>query len=447
MLRIPATTAGRKSHCAHKRNPASLQAKKRRKGGKHTKRRVIPVHVLKHRVHAARLMTNHAFRREVERVAKAESDKLRRLAAELPADDLRPAQWARATKTVESKARSYQSCGQVVAVRACGGCGKPRPKTASSPPGEERMRCDMDCCESCGRRSADILARKLQSKLAAIPLSDKCYLMLITFTEVSAPTDPAEYTTQRLRERAKALKAGIQAVWDSKRHLGVKMKGELKQGKPTSTCLYYRVEVSENGAIHAHGIYYGPWRNKEQVEAILKSRWPAAGFVDIQKIANTKEMKFYQELHDTPEAKLSVIERSVNSKIREVTKYTVKGPSPFDESHLAGAPRWRLDPALAAKWEIATHGMRLSEWYGTLRGTATADAAAEASAVAAVDAEMLTEQQLAEQDDDVACDCCGLVGEWSWGMMPVQEYVASCHSRRQRAFARSRWVPPPPQRE
>lgn len=441
MPRIPIPRARRKSHCAHRRKPAPCQANLR--AGHHgpvAKRRLIPVSVRRERVHPSRLMTDTAYRREVERCIDIESHKLRQ-AAELSAGDIGAAKWSRAIKTAKAKARSYQSCGQIVAVRTCD-CGVPRSKTAISPPGDPMMRCTMDCCQHCGRRRADILSRNIQSKISSMPLTDKFYLMLITFTEASSPGDPAQYTVESLRGRVAALRVGLRSLWDTKRHLGSEIKGRLKLGNPTSTCFFYRVEISDNGAIHAHGIYYGPIRKKDQIESILKQAWPNAGFVDIKTIANTDQLKLYQKSQNTPNHKLSDVERKVNDNIREVAKYTVKGPSPFDEDHLAGAPRWRLDPALAAKWEIATYGQRLTEWYGTLRGTAEAEAEAETLAAAVLDAEVQTAQQLAEQDGDVVCDCCGLVGGWRWELMSMREYVRSCHARRLKAFLRSRWIPP-----
>jgi len=425
------------------RCPTPRACRTAKKPPKVKRRRVVPVSVLRNRTHPARSMTDAAYRREVERCVEVEAEKLRQAAVDLPDGDPRYGQWCRATKATIKKAWSYQSCGQIVAARVCG-CGTPRAGTATAPPGEVMYHCHMDCCGHCGRRRANILSKTLQDKLAVIPLSDGCYLMSITFTERSAPADPAEYTVQRIDERVEALRAGIRAAWNPELHLGEKMQGRLKLGeKLTSTCMFSRVEISDNGTIHAHAVYYGPWRIKEQLEAILLRAWSAAGFVDLQIIASTQEMKAYQASCLSPDETLTVVQRKVNSKIREATKYTVKGPSPLDEDHLAGAQRWRLDPALAAKWELATYGQRMTEWYGTLRGAAKAEAAAEA----AVDAETLMAQQLVEQDDDVVCDCCGMVGEWRWQLMPIREYVRSCHDRRLKAFPRSRWCPPSPQRE
>lgn len=392
--------------------------------------------VLRNRVHPTKSMTKTEHRREVDRNVKLEAAKLREMSK--TSGDQRIGRLYRATKTALAKARAHQFCGQSVVVRACGGCGEARPGTAVPPPDDVMMRCDMECCGYCGRYKADILFHKLSSKIAAMQLSKNFDLVMITITEHSSPTDPAEYTVARLEERIRALRHGIKALWDTKRFLGEELEGRLKFGAPISTGMFEREELSDNGALHAHVIYYGPRREKNHVQSILKRAWPAAGFVDFKYIATTRQLALYQASHDKPEEQLTEEERRINSSIREVSKYSVKASSPFDEGHLAGEKRWKIDPALAAKYEIATYSQRLTEWRGILRATVKVEAQLELQA----QAEKQTTYQLIEQDEAVACSSCGVVGDWEWRPMPISEYVKGCHARGLKAFPRSRWTPP-----
>jgi hypothetical protein len=398
--------------------------------------RRVPLAVFRRRVHPARWMKDVVHRREVERYVKFESGKLAERAP-------KSGKWYRATKTATSKARSYQSCGQYVEVRVCGACGVGREGTGVLTPGIRQIRCDMKCCIFCGRYKAKKMSHILAAKIATMPLSDPNFgLWFITVTEKSRPNDPSEYTAERLAERVEALRGGLRALWDPKRHLGVEMPGRLKLGDPISTAMFERIEISDNGAIHAHVIYYGPYRVKEQVEAILKKAWCDAGFVDIKHIANNKKLVTFQTLYGWPESKLSEEHQEIMGAIREVAKYAVKGPSPLDENHLVGEPRKRIDPHLAAKYEIATYCQRLVEWRGVLRRSNKEEAELENVAEAAIETQSQKRKREHEHDQDVACGSCGVVGAWEWGVLRADEFVRRCHARGKQALTQGRWKPP-----
>jgi hypothetical protein len=400
-------------------------------------------------------------RREVERNVELQVAELYKLSQELPpGSEEQIARWKRASKTAEAKAFSHQTCGQFVEVRVCEGCGEGRagsgiPTTGETlQRGEKKilLRCDMECCGFCGRYKADILAHKIQDKIAAMPLTANFLLVMLTITEHSSPTDPAEYTVQRIWERIKAMKTGLKALWDPETELGEKLKGGLKFGEPTSTGMVQRLETSENAALHSHVLYYGPWREQEQMESILKRAWADAGFVKVTFIANTGDLKSYQASYQTPEEKLTPEERRINSAIREVAKYAVKAPSPLDEDHLAGGKRWMIDPAFAAKYELATHSVRLIESRGLWRGSKEAKANAAVKAESEALAGMCSLRERVSQDDHIQC-CCGMIGKiknletgevygWRKETRPIGAWVRECHAKGQRALAGSRWEPP-----
>jgi hypothetical protein len=89
----------------------------------------------------------------------------------------------------------------------------------------------------------------------------------------------------------------------------------------------------------------------------------------------------------------------------------------FDEDFLAGERDIQtLHPRLAARWDMATHRVRLFERYGVLRGVKAPP----------------KEDTAPERDDDseVICECCGCQGHWHDRRVEVNTWHYWCHDKK-----------------
>jgi len=371
------------------------------------------------------------YRREVEAAGKKRATEARQEAQTLSESDPEKEWLVLSARSVERRLWSYAMCGLTTQVRVCGSCGDGRAGSGLARQKEGLSPCQARCCEFCAKRRGAKVSAKFKERLCAVPIVDGYFLSQLTFTFRYNPEDPGEYTTKELRRRVKKI-------------LEVARHGWGRRLKATGAGLLVKIELSADGNVHAHGLYYGPWQDKEALEDELCRSWADAGFTHIKSVANQRELELYLSASSAVGAEQNPIIERVSKSIRETLKYTTKGPSPLDEGYLEGDARRRVDPDLAAKWEMALYGVRLLATYGCFRGGADDEVVS--------DAELQVERGEQECDDDVQCGCgkigtvrddvTGEVYEWEWHVLPTYQWVRLCHREGLPAYPHSRWSPP-----
>jgi hypothetical protein len=330
-------------------------------------------------------------------------------------------------ESLRDRARAYLCCGSLVMVRECGACGEGRSgtgvvKSVGHP-------CQLRVCMWCERRRALERVKELKEAIEKVEKVEK-YLWI--FGTIQLAYDPAkqnEVSAEGLRERLEAIQKVIRYGWDPERELAKEGKqskrGEKKKAgmKRSGSAMFAKVEMSGTGFVHAHFLYYGPFENKAWLENLLREADPRVGHVNLQVVNQSTRSARKKKM------------KSLAGAIMEVAKYCVKVPSGMSERWLAGDQREVMHPELAANWEVATIGVRLSERYGALRQKKE-DEKKEEEETPEEDKETTL-----EKDAEEACVGCGVVGEWQWGMRKLSEWVRECHGGGRAALAGSRWQP------
>lgn len=302
-------------------------------------------------------------------------------------------------KALLRKAEFVPRCGDFTRVRQCVACGEAR-AGSGTPVGA--IKCDARACEVCARERAQKARRNLAAILPQVPRWQGYGWKLITITQEWDKSDPASYTVAAMRARAEGMRRGFAHVW----------KEGLRQ--PCSAA-FRSIEMDEFGFIHAHVLYYGPVINKGWAEDKLREAYPAGGFWFIDDLDAVDEGG---EL--TEEGRRAVL---------ECAKYASKGRSPKDERWMLGdVARWTMNPVIAARWEAAVGGMHLTQKYGTLRGLSDDE-----------EADLDEGEAPVEEDGDVACACCGTIGEWIDGYRKTKPWVLHNHGRGSPAFHGSKF--------
>jgi len=373
------------------------------------------------------------YRRAVEEAGKKHSAIAEAEAQSLSDSDPDKTWLLLSARSVRRRFWSYATCGLTTQARVCGACGDGRAGSGLARQKEGVSPCQSRCCEFCGKRRGAKVSAKFHERLCTIPIVDGYLLSQLTFTFRHNPSDPAEYTIKELRQRVKKIREVARNGWSR------------RLSKASGTGLLVKIELSAEGTVHAHGLYYGPWQDKEALESELRNTWAEAGFTHIKCVANQSELELYLSASgaDVPAEQNPVIEK-VSKSIRETLKYTTKGPSPLDESYLEGDVRQRVDPDLAAKWEMALYGLRTVATYGCFRGGADDEVVS--------DEELQVELREQERDDHIQCGCgkigtvrdedTGEVYEWEWHVLPTYQWVRLCHREGFPAYPHSRWKPP-----
>jgi hypothetical protein len=277
----------------------------------------------------------------------------------------------------------------------------------------------------CERRRALERVKELKEAIEKVEKVDKYIWIFGTIQLAYDPAKQNEVSAEGLRERLEAIQKVIRYGWEPERELAKEGKqskrGEKKKTgmKRSGAAMFAKVEMSGTGFVHAHFLYYGPFENKAWLENLLREADPRVGHVNLQvvnqstKSARKKKMK------------------SLAGAIMEVAKYCVKVPSGMSERWLAGDPREVMHPELAANWEVATIGARLSERYGALRQ--------KKEEMEETETPEENKEIILEKDAEEVCACCGVVGEWQWGTRKLVEWIKDCHVGGRSALAGSRW--------
>jgi hypothetical protein len=296
--------------------------------------------------------------------------------------------------SMEAKAKRYKLCGQYVWYRQCGGCGNGRAETGllHSP----AKPCQGRTCEVCGGVRSEVRGKELTERIKQLQEVEGYSLRHIVVTVKYRPWSEEDVTIEAYRNRIVRVKKAVSKLW----------KNRLKKYK--GSALYQQIEISPFGAVHVHLLHYGPYVAKKKMEGYLKEQYPEIGFSWIESVKAGDE----------------------KSAVLEVTKYVTKAHSALNEdAWLEGCER--LHPELAARIEAATYMLKLTEHFGVLRGKLEIEEEVKEEAAG-------EERKGIEDDQEVVCTSCGVQGEWSWGLLPTEQFIRQCHDRNENALAYSR---------
>jgi hypothetical protein len=226
------------------------------------------------------------------------------------------------------------------------------------------------------------------------------------------PYSPEELIPAALRERALVCQKVSKKLWE--KVLRVEGAG-----------MYRTVECGTRGHVHVNLVYFGPKPDAVRLREVAQAIDCRMGRIDIQ------------EVRDSPghvgERVRSDDSRGSAEGLKRVAQYVSKGiahsKSAYSESWLSGERvGTSVDPALAARWEVATYRMHLVQRFGALRGLKFDEHG---------------EDSKPEPDAHVMCTCCGTVGEFRSVPRNTERWLWTCHSLGLPGLERSDWKPPP----
>jgi hypothetical protein len=335
---------------------------------------------------------------------------------------------------IKSKSVKMLSCISQIRGFVCGDCGTPAEGAAGLTGLTDAERCHARSCPRCARIKAAELREwggRLQDNIATMFKACKAEktnyrTRFVTLTTAHNPTDAHDHTVEKLAARVAGLRAAFSAIWRSEvdrvlgfdvwcervvprnlvrkyrkdRRLGVDpvTGGErvlVKDPERVAENLHRAaflgawgfVELAGSGHVHLHVLYFGPWVNLHAEPSPFGVTEP--GWVEIGQRA-------FPELGEISDVRIAD-----GNAVGELAKYPLKIPGGASVQWLAGEPLENPDggpglihPVLAARWEIALHGQRVSEKYGSFRAVGGAPPPLDA-----------------EAPPTALCSCCGAV---SW---------------------------------
>jgi len=207
---------------------------------------------------------------------------------------------------------------------------------------------------------------------------------MITLTAAYDPSDPADLSVEALRCRAVGLRRGWRAAW--------------KAFADSSSAAFSSVELSAGGLVHLHALAYCTWVDNEDNGILMtaaRKAFPGIGSI----------------------RKVSAVEGGESGAVVEVAKYVTKSSGVSSGQWFAGngLVEGVIHPHLAARWEIALYGMRVSEMHGCARGIDKP----------AADALLEGEGEPADRGAE-SCAACGVVGDWWEWSGSVEEWARLC---------------------
>ncbi len=261
-------------------------------------------------------------------------------------------------------------CGLATKFQQCAGCGEGDIESASYLSGGNAKACHLRNCTFCGRRAGAEKTKNLLYLWQDLPRNKDYRLKHITVQVAWDPNSAEDTSTEAYRERAFAGWDAIRAAYNPERYLKLPKDHPLQEHAllQEGCALYAKLEASQNGFVHFHLLYYGPFLRwyctketcKNHCRCQRSGQKPAKRFYieDLMKRAYHKMGRVW--LTEVPEGQ-------EDKAVQEVCKYVSKGPSPLDEKAILGAKRWRLNPTLAARLELALHGVHCNEVYAGFR--------------------------------------------------------------------------------
>jgi len=334
-------------------------------------------------------------------------------------------------------------CGSVLSVRTCSDCEEDRPGSgAFGRDGTITISCKTRACASCAWVRARNTERLMGQAFDLVEPRAGYRWQFIVLTTKYDPTNPDDLTREALRSRAMLCARLARRAWE----------GPLKA---PGAGMLRTTEVSMRGMVHANLIYFGPPVDKDQLDVFLQSpkgsRLPPgsgltfkAGERAYGNVATRAGFCKVSDLDWDPVVEEDERGRKKHSRVKtedprgskeavkRASKYASKGlghskDHVFNEGFLADETTAVLvDEVLAARWEIAVYKLHLTQRYGALRGI------------------QYEEHAHVKRDDDanVACKCCGVVGNWKTVLRRAEEWLQWCHEQGLPGLERSVWRPP-----
>jgi len=222
-----------------------------------------------------------------------------------------------------------------------------------------------------------------------------------------------EVEWQALRARARLVAQVGSKLW-------------LKSLKAPGAAMFRTIECSVRGHVHAHLLYYGPPVDEQALtDTAQKLCGDGVGYIHKRPIEGGDEMG-------------NQLPMEVAKRARYMAKGTSGYGAEFDEGHHGyhGDKSPSMHPKLAARWELATQRIHLAQKYGAFRGIKY----------------QRSDYSYEPQDDsEVACEHCGVVGEWHDEFQRAEVWMQDCHARGNAAMIGGHWTPwwrrykPPPE--
>jgi hypothetical protein len=303
---------------------------------------------------------------------------------------------------LEKRIREFNRCGQMVLVRTCS-CGCERDGSGSFA-GTHRT-CKLTVCPTCGwvraKKVSEFYLQAGKEITAAGPPGHEW--QFFTVTTQYRPDLESEVTWQALRSRARlATKVGSK-LWQKK----LKVDG---------AAMFRTIECSVRGHVHAHLLYYGPHVESEDLTNLAqKLCGDGVGYI-----------------HSRPVEGGDGMGNQLPMEVSKAARYMAKGTSgygaEFNEGHYGyeGDETPKMHPRLAARWELATQRMHMSQKYGAFRG---------------LDYRRSDYSYEPPDDAEVGCEECGVIGEWHDEYRRAEVWMQDCHIREKVAMIGGRWTP------
>jgi len=290
------------------------------------------------------------------------------------------------------RADEYDRCGQVVAVRRCEHCGETRPGSGTFR--EVKRTCNGRSCPYCSWVRAQKRVELLRYAAKTLDEVPGYEWQLLTVNPQYDPDRRSDdMSVKGIRSRALAnIKVGKE-LWK-------------KQLRCPGAVMLRCIEISDRGHVHIHAIYYGPPVEKRLASEVAAKLYRRQVLVSVKRIKGGA--------------------KGVARAARYAAKSVKGSAAAFDEDFLAGEKSGKLlHPQLAARWELASKNLRLSEAYGAIRGLSVPRPSEEGGP---------------HDDGDVKCSC-GAEGHYRTVYRNVQSYLIECHLKGLAGIEGNRWLP------
>jgi len=297
--------------------------------------------------------------------------------------------------------KEFERCGAVVAVRKCECCGEERVGSGSYA-GSHRT-CKWTTCPTCGWVRSKKVQEFYNDIWDRISGPEDYKWQFYTVTTKYNPFDEEDVTVEALRRRTFAIKKAVSTLWN-------------KVLKCDEAAMFRTIECSVRGHVHSHVLYFGPELSGEDLT------------VAAQDFCGQEIGHVHREVIEFGDQMGNQLPVSIERAVRYMAKGTSGYGSDFDEDYQAGLTNGvGMDPVLAARWEIASQRIHLSQKYGALRGIKY----------------QRSDYTHEEPDDsEVACQSCGVVGEWKNAYRSAELWIVKCHDEGVSAFVKGKWKPP-----